>query len=110
VKELLSKKRPDLLPLKLHIGCPEILKRRRVDERAYAHVGHKNGICIAEDASELEEGYIYGLLLHEVGHIGAAKDGWPEAEKSANDWVEAELGWKIIYRGQPPLEWIPIQH
>lgn len=108
--ELLAARRPDLPAPRLELDCPEIFARRRAgDTRAYAHVGHVDGaVCVASDLARRGDNILYGVLLHEVGHLGAFHDGLPPTEKAANDWVERELGHRIVYRGRPPLQWVPL--
>lgn len=100
------------LPFRLNLDCPEIFQRRTRggDDRAYAHVGHYvddfDLICLASDAADLGDEHALGLILHEVGHVGALAWGYPDAEKSANDWVRDVLGITITYRGHPPVQWV----
>jgi hypothetical protein len=52
-------------------------------------------ICVASAWINLPEEWKYGILLHEIGHLGAGQDA---SERSANKDVKEYIGVKIHYR------------
>ena len=91
--------------VRLKVGCPEIEHLRRsgqgaVSERALMHVGHLQGtVCASPAAGNHDDRYLFGLLLHEFGHLGSGG-----GEMDADRWVLEEFGVRILYDGPLDLE------
>lgn len=102
-KSLVEVADPNLALIEFSI-CPEIRfeLRGKARLRAFMHVGHKPGIiCVHRSATSLSEQNVFGLFLHEFGHL-ATPGG---TEQDADQWVFAKLGIVIEYRGPNELEW-----
>lgn len=66
------------------------------------HVGHKPWIVCSLDIVEaLPDEYLFGLLLHEFGHMGSGG-----GERAADRWIEDTLQIRIYYKGPLDLEWV----
>jgi S-adenosylmethionine hydrolase len=82
-------------PIKV-LHCSEADAEHRKAKRQYAHTFHlRNVICVASAWINLPEEWKYGILLHEIGHLGAGQDA---SERSANKDVKEYIGVKIHYR------------
>lgn len=98
--------------LALRIGCPIIDRARRRDIRAFMHTGAHGGglVCTHHRAATLENEYLVGLFLHEIGH-NLAERAWGRSEQEdADKAVRDFLGVKIHYRGPLLLEWVSKAH
>ncbi len=70
--------------------------------RAYMHTGHvKRHICTTADAAKLSDGFLFGILFHEFGHVFVGV-----GEGKADQWVFEKLGIVIHYKSQKKLEWV----
>ncbi len=50
--------------------CPQADIEHRSHARVFAHVGHHEGIiCVARALRALPDNFVYGILLHELGHL-----------------------------------------
>lgn len=66
------------------------------------HVGHKPGtVCALGICSTLPPNFLFGLLLHEFGHLGSGG-----GELDADYWILNTFGIRIEYRSSLDLEWI----
>ena len=94
VKDLVSRKFPRMAAVKLNIGCPEIDKRRRNGSaRSYMHVHHiPQTICTHPAAELLPVRNLWGLYLHEFGHLLD-----PGGEGEANQVIRDAFGIRILY-------------
>ena len=104
------RKYPKLPRLTLRIGCPQIQRARRAgNPRAFFHVGaHDPGkVCTVDAAAKLDDSYLVGLMLHELGHVIAAKEFGRSDQIDADDAVRRFLGVKLHYHGPLLLEWVP---
>lgn len=101
--------RSKLVPrLSLLVDCPEILKNRRTDRRAFFHVGHRPGkVCTVRDAAKLSVNHVVGLMLHELGHPMATKAFGQSEQGHADGAVSGFLGVKIQYKSPLVLQWVP---
>ena len=85
-------------------ACPEIRRglRSAARQRAYMHTGHiKQYICTHPDAAKLSDGFLFGVLFHEFGHVFTGA-----GEAKADQWVFEKLGLPLRYKGAKKLEWI----
>lgn len=102
VRAHLSKKFPRLK--KASMGwCGGVRTSLRTGRRrAFMHVGHKSNshVCVWP-GTDLSEPYLYGLFLHEFGHIGQG-----ESESGADLWIMEHFGIPIEYKGPLCLEWV----
>lgn len=109
VKAIVLSKFPELESVSWR-ACAEADKEHTAGYRQYAHVGHAPGfVCFAHAADRLEDGNLYGLALHEFGHIIArditGSGGDPEAD--ADVTVLEEFGIEIAYDGgQSTVEYV----
>lgn len=107
VRNFVSQAKPALAWTKLSVGCREIVLFRkinvgRVGERSLMHVGHHpNSVCSLSLVDHLPEGYLFGLLLHEFGHLGSGG-----GEREADRWILDNFGIRIQYLGGLDLEWV----
>ena len=91
--------------VRLKVGCPEIESLRRsgqgaASERALMHVGHLQGtVCASAAAGNQVDAYLFGLFLHEFGHLGSGG-----GERDADQWILDEFGVRILYDGPLDLE------
>ena len=95
-QRLVAEKRPEMASIKLQVGCPDIETRRQHgDQRSYMHVGHhKNTICVHEDAEDLDASHLWGLFLHEFGHLLVGPEN---GEGEANLAINKAFGISILY-------------
>lgn len=106
-KRFVSAARPSLSWAKLRVNCPEIIQFRKYNpgtqgQRAFMHVEHEpNTVCALSLAGRLPEGYLFGLLLHEFGHLGSGG-----GEREADQWILDNFGIRIQYVGALDLEWV----
>ena len=93
-RDLVSKKSPAMADVKIHVGCPAIDERRKNgSKRSYMHVNHWPGvICVHPDAEVLPARNLWGLYLHEFGHL---LDTGGEGE--ANQAIQDGYGIRILY-------------
>jgi hypothetical protein len=115
VQRFVSRAKPALAWTKLRLNCREIVQARKFDpgkhgQRAFMHAymdtiagdGHTpNTICSLSLAESLPEGYLFGLLLHEFGHLGSGG-----GERDADRWILEKFGIRILYLGELDLEWV----
>lgn len=107
VKLFVSHAKPALTWTKLKVNCPEIIRFRKMNadtqgQRAFMHVEHKpSTVCSLSLAGKLPEGYLFGLLLHEFGHLGSGG-----GEREADQWILDNFGIRIQYVGALDLEWV----
>lgn len=109
VRRFVSRKAWYLHNTLLRTGCSEIYAFRgahpgKVGERNVMHMGHvRRAICALIEAGTLGDEYLYGLFLHEFGHLGS-KGG----ERAADRWILDVFGIRIQYAGELDLEWVPM--
>lgn len=107
VRNFVSKAKSSLAWTKLLVGCREIILFRkinagRVGERSLMHAFHRpNTICSLPLVDRVPEGYLFGLLLHEFGHLGSGG-----GEREADRWILDNFGIRILYLGVLDLEWV----
>jgi len=107
VRNFVSKVKPALAWTKLVVGCREIvlfrkMNRGRVGERSLMHTfHHQNTVCSLPLVGHLPEGYLFGLMLHEFGHLGSGG-----GEREADRWILDNFGIRILYLGELDLEWV----
>ena len=107
VRAFVSHAKPALAWAKLRVGCHEIVRFRkanhgRVGERSLMHTfHHPNTICSLPLVDHVPEGYVFGLLLHEFGHLGSGG-----GEREADRWILDNFGIRILYLGTLDLEWV----
>jgi hypothetical protein len=78
--------------------CKDADREHESSNRQYAHCFHKDGIiCVARAFYSLPQRYIYGILLHEVGHILAGRGG---GEQAANLAAYKYSGVRVRYRAR----------
>lgn len=106
-RRFVSPAKPALLWTKLKVNCPEIIRFRTYNpgiqgQRAFMHTFHdRNTICSLSLAGRMPEGYLFGLLLHEFGHLGSGG-----GEREADQWILDNFGIRIQYVGALDLEWV----
>ncbi len=107
VRNFVSRAKSSLAWAKLEVGCPEIILFRKMNpgiqgERSLMHTfHHPNTVCSLSLVDHLPEGYLFGLLLHEFGHIGSGG-----GERDADRWILENFGIRILYLGDLDLEWV----
>jgi hypothetical protein len=100
---------PGLAWTRLKVNCPEIIRFRKMNPgtkglRSFMHTFHnQNAICSLSLAGKMPEGYLFGLLLHEFGHLGAGDTG---GERDADQWILDRFGIRILYVGALDLQWV----
>ncbi len=101
---------PSMAFVRLKVDCPEVMESRLEPgvkgQRAFMHVGHLQGtVCAWSGSAGLAqpgaEGYLFGLLLHEFGHLGSRG-----GELAADAWVFDNFGIRIHYKSKLDLEWV----
>lgn len=106
-RRFVSTAKPSLAWVKLLVNCPEIVRFRtynpgKVGQRSFMHTFHEpNTICSLSLAGTMQEGYLFGLLLHEFGHLGSGG-----GEREADRWILDNFGIRILYAGELDLEWV----
>lgn len=106
-RELVSKASQQLAWTKLSVGCREIILFRtmnpgKIGLRSLMHTfHHPNTICSLSLAEGASEGFLFGLLLHEFGHLGSGG-----GERDADRWILDNFGIRIQYLGELDLEWV----
>ena len=107
VRNFVSCAKSSLAWTKLYVGCPEIILFRKVNrglvgERSLMHTfHHPNTVCSLSLVDHLPEGYLFGLCLHELGHLGSGG-----GERAADQWILGNFGIRIQYLGKLDLEWV----
>lgn len=107
VRKFVSLTKPSLAWTKLSVGCREIILFRkvnpgRVGQRSLMHTfHHQNTICALSLVERLPGEYLFGLLLHEFGHLGSGG-----GEREADRWILDNFGIRIHYVGDLDLEWV----
>ena len=93
-RELVGEKFPELSGTRMRVGCGDIDKmRKRGSTRSYMHVNHyKDCICVHPDAERLPARNLWGLFLHEFGHLLAGN-----GEGEANMAILQAFGIRILY-------------
>lgn len=77
--------------------CSQANAEHAKTPRVFAHVGHVGStICIADALRNLPENFIYGILLHELGHFSMGLTR-PHSERDA-DRAGGDLAGVKIYR------------
>jgi len=72
--------------------------------RSFMHTGHyPNAVCAFSGSDKLGENYLFGLLLHEFGHLGA---GTEQGERAADQWIFERTGIRIQYKTELDIEWV----
>jgi hypothetical protein len=100
IQKLVASRVPRLQSTRINLRCQKIARLRRTSERAYMHVGCKpRTICTwAPAANLLPESILFGILLHEFGHLAGNDEG------GADRWVYRTLGIPIRYATRLRLE------
>lgn len=107
VRSFVSRVKPSLAWTRLSVGCREIVLFRKINmgkvgERSLMHTfHHPNTVCSLSLAGHLPEGYLFGVLLHEFGHLGSGG-----GEREADRWILNNCGIRIQYLGSLDLEWV----
>lgn len=107
VRTFVSHAKPSIAWAKLRVGCNEIVRFRtanpgRVGMRSLMHTFHyTNTICSLPIVGKIPEGYLFGLMLHEFGHLGSGG-----GEREADRWILDNFGIRILYLGELDLEWV----
>ena len=107
VRKFVAQAKSSLAWTKLKLNCREIVQFRvynpgRVGERALMHTIHEpNTICSLSIVERIPDGYLFGLLLHEFGHLGSGG-----GERDADRWILENFGIRILYQGNLDLEWV----
>lgn len=107
VRNFVARKDSSLAWTKLNVNCRDIvlfrkMNRGKVGERSLMHVGHLAGtVCSLSLVERANEGYLFGLLLHEFGHLGSGG-----GERDADAWILSNFGIRIVYAGPLDLEWV----
>ena len=107
VRNFVSQAKPSLAWTKLSVGCREIILFRKmnlgtVGERSLMHTfHHPSTVCSLPLAGHLPEGYLFGTVLHEFGHLGSG-----DGEREADRWILDNFGIRIQYLGALDLEWV----
>lgn len=89
----------------LRLGCRLAEKDYEEDPRYLAHVFHRRRtVCVARKIEDLAPEYVWGILLHEFGHLYGGK-----SDAEADLWVHEKLGIDIDYVDlvqwvDPPVE------
>lgn len=111
IRFLLSVKYPYLSEVEL-APCKTAEREHSESSRQYAHVLHVNGsICVANDIWRLSRGNLYGILLHEFGHLIVEHESMGNVsgdlqEEAADEAIARMFGIDIrYYGGQPTVEW-----
>ena len=106
-QRFVSAANPGLAWTRLKVNCPEIIRFRTYNpglkgQRAFMHTFHeRNVLCSLSLAGKMPEGYLFGLLLHEFGHLGSGG-----GEREADQWILDHFGIRIQYVGALDLEWV----
>jgi len=106
-QRFVSSAKPALAWTRLRVNCPEIVRFRVYNpglqgQRSFMHTFHRpNMVCSLSLAGTLPEGYLFGLLLHEFGHLGSGG-----GEREADQWILEHFGIRIQYLGALDLEWV----
>lgn len=107
VQRFLARINPAFRFIRLRTDCQVIPKERRERKsgaRNFMHTGHWTGaVCSFPGADQVGEGYLFGLLLHEFGHLGA---GMELGERAADQWILDRTGIRIQYLGELDLQWV----
>ena len=107
VRKFTAKMLPRLARAKLSVGCDEIMRFRmdhpgKTGHRCVMHVGHlPRTVCTLRVVDGFQAEYVFGLLLHEFGHLGS--EG---GEREADRWILDTFDIRIHYKGALDLEWI----
>lgn len=93
---------------RLRTDCQVIPAERRQGgiqgARSFMHTGHyPNAVCAFPGSDKLGENYLFGLLLHEFGHLGAGTD---LGERAADRWILDRTGIRIQYKTELDVEWV----
>ncbi len=108
--------------VKFQVGCPAAEKAHAKEWRVFAHV-ERDGrtICVAKDIENLKPQYVWGIILHEFGHIlalwvgekwhlrgsvkGVKHIGQP-AERMADKTIAKVLGVELLFDKELELEYV----
>lgn len=103
-RDLVSRKFSEMVGVELRIGCPDIdMRRKNGSARSYMHVNHwPNTICVHPAAELLPARNLWGLYLHEFGHLLD-----PGGEGEANQVINDAFGIRILY-GEDMLQFIEV--
>jgi len=86
--------------VRLVFDTPLIVAERERSGRTYAATElvapGRFRVHVHSDILLLPDDFIYGILLHEAGHVGAW--GQEPAEDAANEWVLKTIGIKLDYK------------
>jgi len=93
VRSYVGRRFPEVRGFRLYYGCPECDELHARRSRAYMHVLHyPSVVCTAKAASRLPLENLWGLFLHEFGHI----IGGPTQRDA--DWaIWTNFGIPILY-------------
>lgn len=111
VRRFTAKVLPRLARVRLEKDCGEIIQFRmdhpgKTGHRNVMHVGHVPGaVCSLKMVDKLPAEYIFGLLLHEFGHLGVDAGG-DSGEREADGWILDTFDIRIHYKGALDLEWV----
>ena len=100
IKALVAEQFPQARSVKLLFSCPDAEYDHKCSSRQYAHALHYKGlICVCHNFEELPKKHMFGILLHEFGHILGSPD-----EDKADDFIEKHFGLFIAYTGRKELQ------
>lgn len=85
--------------------CREAQADNARNPRNLAHVGHyRRAVCVARALFDFPPNYIYGVLLHELGHM--VKAGQPHSERDADQLGGALARVRITRRAWRAARWV----
>lgn len=107
IRGFVSKVKTSLAWTRLSVGCSEIILFRKINaangkigERSLMHTfHHEMTICSLSMVEQLPVEYLFGLLLHEFGHLGSGG-----GEREADRWILDNFGVRILYKGGLDLQ------
>lgn len=96
---------PDLR-VRLVVGSPDVERFHRESERQFAATVTRSNrpgefeVHVVKDAAKLKDGFLIGILLHELGHVLAHLAHGPNHEESDADLALVQHGIGLAY-GSP---------
>lgn len=100
VRRFVAGRFPSLSRIRLFYGCPLTEYDHRMSTRQYMHVFHVPGmVCCSKAADKLPPKYLYGIFLHEFGHLIM-----PGSELDADEAILNNFNLVIQYTGHKELQ------